>query len=80
MFAGNHPSLVRKFFLQSLTDLQLEYLDLYLMHTPWAFKYTEGNLHPTNEDGEFLIDPNTDHIAIWRVTHIIFIVYLTSST
>lgn len=58
---------MRKFFTQSLDALQLEYLDLYLIHTPFAFKYVEGNLHPTNEDGEFLVDINTDHIAIWRV-------------
>ncbi|XP_077285642.1 1,5-anhydro-D-fructose reductase-like isoform X1 [Arctopsyche grandis] len=64
--SGNHPCLVRKFFTQSLDALQLEYLDLYLIHTPFAFKYVEGNLHPTNEDGEFLVDINTDHIAIWR--------------
>ena len=50
---------------KSLEDLQLDYLDLYLIHTPFAFEEVEGDLHPVNENGEIRLDVTTDHLAVW---------------
>ena len=47
----HHPSKVAPAFRNTLEDLGLEYLDLYLMHWPLAF---EGN-----EDGSSVLDPKT---------------------
>lgn len=45
--------------------MQLEYLDLYLIHTPFAFEEVGEELHPVDENGEFRLDLTTDHVAVW---------------
>lgn len=47
--------------------MQLSYLDLYLVHTPFAYADAGEVLHPFNEKGEIRIDPSTDHLQIWSV-------------
>lgn len=44
--------------------MQISYLDLYLVHVPFAFENGE-DLHPYNENGEIRIDVDTDHLQIW---------------
>lgn len=62
--SGNRPNGVEKFLKKSLKDLQLDYLDLYLVHTPFSF--VEGDdLHPKDENGEMKMDHTTDHLAVW---------------
>ncbi|XP_063627855.1 aldo-keto reductase family 1 member A1 [Cydia splendana] len=63
---GNRPELVPEYFNASLRDLGLEYLDLYLMHTPFAFEHVPGDLHPKNPDGSIKVDLTTDLIAVWK--------------
>ena len=46
----HHPEEVEAACRKSLKDLGLEYLNLYLIHWPTAFKRGEGNL-PKNDDG-----------------------------
>ena len=46
----HHPEDVEAACRKSLKDLGLEYLNLYLIHWPTAFKRGEGNL-PKNDDG-----------------------------
>ncbi|KAL0127385.1 hypothetical protein PUN28_005582 [Cardiocondyla obscurior] len=65
--SGNRPGDIEKWLERSLSNLQLSYLDLYLIHTPFAYGDVEGELHPFNEKGEIIIDPDTDHLAIWSV-------------
>ncbi|XP_076235551.1 aldo-keto reductase family 1 member A1 isoform X2 [Calliopsis andreniformis] len=62
---GNRPEDVEKWIKKSLEDLQLEYLDLYLIHTPFAFEVAGDELHPCDENGEIRIDTSTDHVAVW---------------
>ncbi|XP_014489230.1 PREDICTED: alcohol dehydrogenase [NADP(+)]-like [Dinoponera quadriceps] len=63
--SGNRPEEVEKWLKRSLDNLQLTYLDLYLVHTPFAFEDAGEELHPENEKGEIRIDASTDHLKIW---------------
>lgn len=76
--SGNRPDGVNKYLKRSLEDLQLDYVDLYLVHVPFAFKEVEGNLHPTTADGKVDLDVTTDIIAVWKVSRCEFIERLTS--
>ncbi|XP_031214264.1 estradiol 17 beta-dehydrogenase 5 isoform X1 [Mastomys coucha] len=51
----NRPELVRVSLEQSLKQLQLDYVDLYLIHFPTAMKPGE-NYFPKNENGKFIYD------------------------
>lgn len=52
----------------TLADLQLDYLDLYLMHYPCAFKVTENDdLFPREtEDGPVLMDTEVSVFETWK--------------
>ncbi|XP_030759409.1 1,5-anhydro-D-fructose reductase-like [Sitophilus oryzae] len=63
---GMRPEGVKKYIKRSLDLLQVDYVDLYLVHTPFAFNDVEGELHPFKPDGSIDLDVNTDHIAIWK--------------
>nr|QLI61979.1 alcohol dehydrogenase 1 [Streltzoviella insularis]QLI62144.1 alcohol dehydrogenase 3 [Streltzoviella insularis] len=63
---GNHPELVEEYFETSLRDLGLDYLDLYLIHVPFAFEHIPGDLHPKNSDGTMKMDTSTDLVAVWK--------------
>ena len=56
---------MEKWLKQSLNDLQLDYLDLYLIHVPISFEEVDGDLHPVDENGEIRLDTTTDLVAIW---------------
>ncbi|XP_011685682.1 PREDICTED: 1,5-anhydro-D-fructose reductase [Wasmannia auropunctata] len=64
--SGNRPEGVEKWIERSLSNLQLDYVDLYLVHTPFAFQDAGEEFHPVDEKGEFKIDITTDHLQIWR--------------
>ncbi|KAK0182931.1 hypothetical protein PV327_001015 [Microctonus hyperodae] len=62
---GNRPGGVEKWIKKSLKALQLNYLDLYLIHTPFTFEEVGDELHPFDENGNIKIDSSTNHITIW---------------
>ena len=60
---------MEKFLTNSLKALQVDYVDLYLIHLPVGFQYKgDNNLWPTDEAGGILTDPSTDHISLWKVS------------
>ncbi|CAG2059864.1 unnamed protein product [Timema podura] len=59
---GNRAEDVEKYLKQSLENLQMTYVDLYLIHQP------VGKLPELDNDGKRAVDPNTDHL-IARVRH-----------
>ncbi|XP_078051623.1 aldo-keto reductase family 1 member A1-like [Augochlora pura] len=62
---GNTPAGVEKWIKKSLEDLQLEYLDLYLVHTPFTFAEIDDKLYTFDEDGNIIMDTTTDHVKVW---------------
>lgn len=63
---GNRASDVEKCLKKSLADLELEYLDLYLIHVPFAVPYTEGPFSK-HENGDLVLS-DTDHVETWKVS------------
>lgn len=58
---GMYPDKVEQYLSSSLKNLQLDYVDLYLIHSPEGIKQI-----PENKD-EVKMDSTVDHAAIWRV-------------
>lgn len=64
---GNKPELVEPYLRKSLERLQLQYLDLYLVHHPFGvLADATGEVLMLSEDGCPTLDPATDHVAIWK--------------
>ncbi|EAY02148.1 oxidoreductase, aldo/keto reductase family protein [Trichomonas vaginalis G3] len=53
---------------KTLKDLRLDYLDLYLMHYPFAFQNTGigGSLNPLDEKGNTIFDDGVSLIDTWK--------------
>ncbi|NXP68431.1 AK1BA reductase, partial [Chloropsis cyanopogon] len=60
----HEKSLVKVGFKKSLAALQLDYLDLYLMHFPMGFKAGE-ELHPLDDKGHSVAS-DTDFLDTWE--------------
>jgi alcohol dehydrogenase (NADP+) len=66
LWNSNHrPDRVEPAFEASLARLQLNYLDLYLIHTPFAFQPGD-NQDPRDKDGGVIYDPETTLFDTWK--------------
>lgn len=61
----HRPELVQPAFEASLNRLQLDYLDLYLIHTPYAFKPGDDQ-DPRDENGNVIYDKEVSLLDTWR--------------
>ena len=63
-----NPVLVEEYLTKSLVNLRMDFVDLYLIHTPFSFKLNDNkDLHPFQRNGEIDFDPKTDLVAVWKV-------------
>ncbi|XP_055704883.1 aldo-keto reductase family 1 member B1-like [Phlebotomus papatasi] len=62
----HEPEHVERACRKSLANLGLDYIDLYLMHTPMAFEFHgDEDTAPKNSAGEIL-SSTTDYLDTWR--------------
>ena len=61
------PSAVRPTLEQSLKHLCIDYLDLYLIHSPIGVDFDrEKGTIKKNDDGKVVLKSEINHIGIWR--------------
>jgi alcohol dehydrogenase (NADP+) len=66
LWNSNHrPERVEPAFLASLKRLRLTYLDLYLIHTPFAFQPGD-NQDPRDDKGDIIYDDGVTLLDTWR--------------
>jgi len=66
LWNSNHrPERVEPAFNASLERLRLDYLDLYLIHTPFAF-HPGDEQDPRDENGDVLYDKGMTLLGTWR--------------
>ncbi|XP_055384544.1 aldose reductase-related protein 2-like [Condylostylus longicornis] len=68
---ANRPGDVEKTLKKSLEDLQLTYVDMYLIHAPVAVPQPASGAgssltYDRDSNGNLIIDPTTDHVKIWK--------------
>ncbi|KAG8328113.1 1,5-anhydro-D-fructose reductase-like [Homalodisca vitripennis] len=61
-----HEKFVEDYLRQSLSALQLAYVDLYLIHNPVGLVHSTEAVLPRDKDGNLIIDVKTDIVAIWK--------------
>lgn len=68
---GVHPLRVEFFLKKSLENLQLDYVDLYLVHSPICFKFDPESSQTMEEQFAVKIpEPKTDHVGVWKVINL----------
>src|SRR5580693_7851840 len=71
LWNSNHrPDRVEPAFEASLARLQLTYLDLYLIHTPYAFQPGD-NYDPRDKNGNVIYDRATTLLDTWKALEIL---------
>jgi alcohol dehydrogenase (NADP+) len=66
LWNNNHrPDRVKPAFEASLRRLQLDYVDCYLIHTPFAFQAGDEQ-YPMNEQGQPIYDSEVSLVDTWR--------------
>ncbi|RUP45636.1 NADP-dependent oxidoreductase domain-containing protein [Jimgerdemannia flammicorona] len=65
----HEPAHVAPAYQRSLTELGMQYLDLYLIHWPFAWPFTGyefDELRLFNADGHMVVDPKVDYLDTWK--------------
>ncbi|XP_060648700.1 aldo-keto reductase family 1 member A1-like [Drosophila nasuta] len=62
---ANAPSDVEPIIKKSLADLQLDYVDMFLIHTPFTLMASEDGGVKRDEQGLAIPDLRTNHAATW---------------
>lgn len=65
---SQHPDKIEQSLIASLERLQVDYVDLYLIHYPIAIIKDEAD--------EFAGDPNVDYLDLWKVLIFFLNLYL----
>src|SRR6201987_3473786 len=66
LWNNNHrPERVKPAFEASLKRLQLDYIDLYLIHTPFAFQPGDEQ-DPSDENGKMIYDEGVTLVDTWQ--------------
>lgn len=66
---GMSEEKVNHFLKLSLANLQLDYVDLYLIHFPAGCVYENDNNFPArNPNGEVTINPKSSYLKVWKVS------------
>ncbi|CAH0393578.1 unnamed protein product [Bemisia tabaci] len=60
---GNQPDRVERYLKKSLSDLDLDYVDMYLIHAPFGTK-ERADFIEAEDDGN--IFESVDHVALWK--------------
>lgn len=53
-------------FNKSLKAFGLDYLDLYLIHSPVSLKQSDDENFPLNKEGTLFIDDEIDYLETWK--------------
>ncbi|KAK7682824.1 hypothetical protein QCA50_014208 [Cerrena zonata] len=61
----NHMDRVQTSIDESLKNLDIDYVDLYLVHWPFAVKYEEGNPAPMNPVGDLVLEESVTFNDVW---------------
>lgn len=72
------PELVETAIKKTLSDLNLNYLDLYLIHWPFAYKDGPDNF-PQTAEGKPFIDDSVDYLDTWKAMEAVFEKKLTKN-
>ncbi|XP_030562849.1 aldo-keto reductase family 1 member A1 [Drosophila novamexicana] len=62
---ANRPHEVEPTIKQSLADLQLDYVDMYLVHTPFTVFINPDGSFQYDDEGRVKVDKSTNHAAVW---------------
>jgi len=65
MNTNHRPNHVEAAFEASLKRLRIEYLDLYIIHTPFAFQLGD-NQDSRDENGNVIYDSTVSLLDTWR--------------
>lgn len=64
---GVRASDVEKFLKLSLENLGLQYVDMYLIHSPMGLVQAKDKYEVARNDDNSVIIENTDHVSTWKV-------------